>query len=46
VVELSVDVDPENAEATYEDGVLRIVLPVRLPQAARQVPIQRAEAEE
>jgi HSP20 family protein len=43
VVELSVDVEPERAEATYDDGVLRIELPIRLPQAARQVPIQRAE---
>jgi HSP20 family protein len=42
-VELSVDVEPEGAEATYEDGVLRIELPVRLPQAARQVPIQRPD---
>lgn len=46
VVELSVDTEPERAEATYEDGVLRIVLPVRVPEAARQVPIQRVEAEE
>jgi HSP20 family protein len=46
VVELSIDVDPENAEATYDDGVLRIELPIRLPQPARQVPIQRMEDEE
>ncbi len=30
-------------EAAHEDGVLRVELPVRLPQAARQVPIERAE---
>src|SRR5438034_4370744 len=43
VVELSVDVDSEQAQATYEDGILRVELPVRVPQAARQVPIERAE---
>jgi HSP20 family protein len=43
VVELSVDVDAESAQATYEDGILRVELPTRLPQATRQVPIERAE---
>ena len=43
VVELSVDVEADSAEATYDDGVLRIELPIRLPDAARQVPIQRPE---
>jgi HSP20 family protein len=43
VVELSLDVDPERAQATYEDGILRVELPTRVPQAARQVPIERAE---
>jgi HSP20 family protein len=43
VVELSVDVDADQAQATYEDGILRIELPTRLPEAARQVPIERAE---
>jgi HSP20 family protein len=43
VVELSVDVSPEDALATYEDGILRVELPIRLPDAARQVPIERAE---
>jgi HSP20 family protein len=43
VVELSVDVDAEQAQATYEDGILRVELPVRVPQAARQVPIERSE---
>jgi HSP20 family protein len=43
VVELSVDVNAERAQATYEDGILRVELPTRLPQAARQVPIERAE---
>jgi HSP20 family protein len=43
VVELSVDVDAEQAQATYDDGVLRVELPIRLPKAARQVPIERSE---
>jgi HSP20 family protein len=42
-VELSVDVDAEQAQATYEDGILRVELPTRLPRASRQVPIERAE---
>jgi HSP20 family protein len=42
VVELQVDVDPERATATYEDGVLRIELPLRDPaETTRQVPIGR-----
>jgi HSP20 family protein len=41
VVELSVDVEAEQAQATYEDGILRIELPIRLVEAARQVPIER-----
>jgi len=43
VVELSVDVDAESAQATYEDGILRVELPVRAAQGSRQVPIERAE---
>jgi HSP20 family protein len=43
VVELAVDVNAEQAQATYEDGILRVELPTRLPQAARQVPIERSE---
>jgi HSP20 family protein len=43
VVELSVDVNADEAQATYEDGILRVELPTRLPRAARQVPIERAE---
>lgn len=41
VVELSVDVEAERAQATYEDGILRIELPIRHERAARQVPIER-----
>jgi HSP20 family protein len=43
VVELSVDVEADHAQATYEDGILRVELPVRLPEGARRVPIERAE---
>ncbi len=43
LVELTVDVEAERAEATFVDGVLRIDLPIKIEQAARQVPIQRAE---
>jgi HSP20 family protein len=43
VVELSVDVEADRAQATYEDGILRVELPVRTAQGARQVPIERAE---
>ena len=42
VVELQVDVDPDGAKATYEDGVLRIELPLRDPaETTRRVPIGR-----
>ncbi len=42
IVELQVDVDAEQAKATYEDGVLRIDLPLRDPaETTRQVPIGR-----
>ena len=41
VVELSVDVDAERAQATYEDGILRVALPTRVPHPARKVPIER-----
>ena len=42
VIEFQVDVDAERATATYEDGVLRIELPLRAPeQTTRRVPIGR-----
>jgi HSP20 family protein len=42
VVELGVDVDAESARATYEDGVLRIELPLReAADVTRRVPIDR-----
>jgi HSP20 family protein len=42
IIELGVDVDAERARATYEDGVLRVELPLREPSASsRRVPIDR-----
>jgi HSP20 family protein len=42
VVELQVDVDADRASAAYEDGVLRIDLPLRDPaETTRRVPIGR-----
>lgn len=42
VVELQVEVDPERATATYDDGVLKIELPLRDPaETTRRVPIGR-----
>jgi HSP20 family protein len=42
VVELQVEVDADRAKATYEDGVLRIELPLRDPgETTRRVPIGR-----
>jgi HSP20 family protein len=43
IVELSVDVEADQAQATYEDGILRVELPIKLQESARQVPIERAE---
>jgi HSP20 family protein len=41
VVELGADVDSSQAQATYEDGVLRIEIPlVRQEEAVRRVPIE------
>ena len=43
VVELSVEVVADEAQATYDDGILRVELPVRLPGSARRVPIERGD---
>lgn len=40
-IELGVDVDAEQARASYEEGLLRVELPVRLPDPGRRVPIDR-----
>ena len=43
VVELNAGVVAKDARATYEDGVLRVELPLSLPaQGTRKVPIERA----
>ena len=43
-VELGIDVVPEEARATFDDGVLRIELPVKLAeQRSRRVPVERAD---
>jgi HSP20 family protein len=42
IVELQVEVDADRAKATYEDGMLRIELPLRDPtETTRRVPIGR-----
>ena len=42
VVELNADVVAEEAKATYEDGILRVELPLRrASQATRRVPIDQ-----
>ncbi len=42
VVELQVEVDADRASATYEEGILRIDLPLRDPgDTTRRVPIDR-----
>lgn len=42
VVELQVEVDANRASATYEEGILRIELPLRDPgETTRRVPIGR-----
>lgn len=42
IVELQVEVDADQAHATYQDGVLRIDLPLRDPtETTRRVPVER-----
>ena len=46
-IDLGVDVEAEQAKATFDDGLLRVELPIRLPDAtARPVPIERSEPSE
>jgi HSP20 family protein len=42
IVELQVDVDAERSRATYEDGILRLELPLReAAESSRRIPIER-----
>jgi HSP20 family protein len=43
VVALGVDVDSDAANASYEDGMLTVELPLARPAPTRSVPIQRSE---
>jgi HSP20 family protein len=43
VVALGADVDAEAADATYEDGILTVELPLTRPTLARSVPIRGIE---
>jgi HSP20 family protein len=44
VIRLNADVSPEEATATYEDGVLRVVLPlVEQRESSHSVPVRRLE---
>jgi HSP20 family protein len=40
VVELGADVVAEDAQASYDDGILRVELPLRAAQVATRVPIE------
>jgi HSP20 family protein len=42
-IELGVDVDAERARASYHEGLLRVELPVRMPDPGRRVPIERSD---
>jgi HSP20 family protein len=44
VIELSAEVDAEQASATYDDGILRIDIPLAQPeQSSRRIPIEGGE---
>lgn len=44
VIELGVEVVPDRARATFEDGMLRVELPVKSAAAAsRRVPVERVD---
>jgi HSP20 family protein len=44
VVELGAEVEAEDATATYQDGILRVELPLAQPEErTRRVPIERSE---
>jgi HSP20 family protein len=43
VVELGADVVPDEAKATYDDGILRVEIPIAPDDEKRQVPIRTRE---
>jgi len=46
VIELGVDVVAESARATFDEGLLRVELPVRIPEStSRTVPIEPRDSE-
>ena len=46
VISLGVDVDSDAAQASYEDGILTVELPLARPSEARTVPIQQRSEDE
>lgn len=46
VVSLGVDVDADAANASYEDGMLTVELPLAGPRPARTVPVQQVRRDE
>jgi len=42
-IELGADVVAEQAQASYDDGILRVVLPLRTAQVSTRVPIEGGE---
>jgi HSP20 family protein len=46
VISLGVDVDSDAAQASYEDGILTVELPLARPSEARSVPIQQRSEDE
>ena len=45
-VDLGVDVEAERARATFDEGLLRVQLPIRIPErTSRRVPIERPEGD-
>ena len=45
VIALGADVDADAARASYEDGMLTVVLPIKAPAGSRTVPIRQADGE-
>jgi HSP20 family protein len=45
VIELGADVVAEEAQASYEDGILRVELPLRTGQVTTRVPIEGGDAD-